>query len=422
MILSWHESPRDVNAAQRAIPPETAPHAQSGSDAHLDRAAAAGVATGAYIPELESLRGLAILLVFWFHIEGILFLPYARPATTGFPLQSLVRAGHTGVSLFFVLSAFLLSLPFLRARGRAPVSLRRYASRRALRILPLYWFAVAVGTVVTATGAADLGRAVPHMLFLSSVAGWWEAMPPFSDVWWSLGTEMQFYLLLPLLPLCLRSRAGRWIGAALLGGIAVLYGCYLTHVLAGSTFAGQRQLGDSIIGRAPQFVIGGAAAWIYLRWRERSPRAPAWWRNGGADLALAAVLALLALLLQWVIAGGITHFASVPYHAWHVIEAVLWASVVLLVLLAPLHTRALWSNRVLERLGLLSYSIYMWHLPIAWYVVIIGLRRHGVSIASGWTARGAAAALLVAALCYVVSELTYRTIERPFLTRKARIR
>jgi peptidoglycan/LPS O-acetylase OafA/YrhL len=43
------------------------------------RAADAGVAAGSYLPELESLRGIAILLVFWFHVEGILFLPYRRP-------------------------------------------------------------------------------------------------------------------------------------------------------------------------------------------------------------------------------------------------------------------------------------------------------------------------------------------------------
>ena len=127
-----------------------------------DHAAAAGVAAGNYLPELESLRGVAILLVFWFHVEGILCIPFERPQQVEVPWQALIRAGHTGVSLFFVLSAFLLSLPFWREPAGGPhLSIARYASRRALRILPLYWFAVVVGTVLTASQLADLGRAVP---------------------------------------------------------------------------------------------------------------------------------------------------------------------------------------------------------------------------------------------------------------------
>ena len=94
------------------------------------RAAAAGVATGNYLPELESLRGIAILLVFWFHVEGVLFLPRPRPLEVVLPWQAFVRAGHTGVSLFFVLSAFLLSLPFWREpRGGPYLSIARYGSR-----------------------------------------------------------------------------------------------------------------------------------------------------------------------------------------------------------------------------------------------------------------------------------------------------
>jgi peptidoglycan/LPS O-acetylase OafA/YrhL len=102
-------------------------------------------------------------------------------------------------------------------------------------------------------------------------------------------------------------------------------------------------------------------------------------------------------------------------------EALLWAGVLLLVLLAPLRSQRLWSNPLLEWLGLLSYSIYMWHLPVAWYV-IPGLRRAGLLVAAGWSVAGLLAALLVAALCLALSTLTYRWVERPFLVRKARLR
>jgi len=386
------------------------------------RAADAGVAAGSYLPELESLRGIAILLVFWFHVEGILFLPYRRPQVVDLPWQALIRAGHTGVSLFFVLSAFLLSLPFWREPSGGPyLSIARYGRRRALRILPLYWFAVAVGAVLSAGAFADLGRAIPHALFLSSVAGWWTPLYPYSGVWWSLATEVQFYLLLPLLLLCRRWRHGGALGLALLAAVVVVHGLFLAGVIGARSQAGQVQLADSIIGRAPQFLIGGAAAWLYLRTRGALPAAPTWWRNGGADLALFGALTALALELEWVMAGGLEHFVTVPFQAWHILEALLWATVLLLVLVAPLRTKRVWANPVLEWLGLLSYSIYMWHLPIAWHVVI-GLRHSGVPVPAGWSALGLVAALLIASLCLGLSMLTYRFIERPFLVRKASLR
>ena len=133
------------------------------------------------------------------------------------------------------------------------------------------------------------------------------------------------------------------------------------------------------------------------------------------------MLTALALELEWVMAGGLEHFIMVPFQAWHILEALLWATVLLLVLLAPLRTKRVWSNPVLEWLGLLSYSIYMWHLPIAWHVVI-GLRHSGIPVPAGWSALGLVAALLIAALCLGLSMLTYRFIERPFLVRKARLR
>jgi peptidoglycan/LPS O-acetylase OafA/YrhL len=93
-----------------------------------------------YFPEVESLRGLAIALVFVFHADRALLFSVRTRDGAESPLALLyVWAGHTGVTLFFVLSAFLLSLPFLdEAYGGRTVSRRQFYERRALRILPLY--------------------------------------------------------------------------------------------------------------------------------------------------------------------------------------------------------------------------------------------------------------------------------------------
>ena len=106
------------------------------------------------------LRGLAIALVFTFHADAFLGMPFRNRVRTypWLPL-ALVCAGHTGVTLFFVLSAFLLSLPFLaEAYGGKPVSRREFYVRRALRILPLFYTVVLVATVLTSRTAFDLSR------------------------------------------------------------------------------------------------------------------------------------------------------------------------------------------------------------------------------------------------------------------------
>src|SRR5438132_13213326 len=115
-----------------------------------------------FLPELESVRGIAVLLVFAFHTDSFVRFPFIESRST--LAQAFVRAGHTGVDLFFLLSAFLLSLPFFaEAAGGRRVVLREYFVRRALRILPLYFAAVVGATVLSASHLRDLSRGPPYL-------------------------------------------------------------------------------------------------------------------------------------------------------------------------------------------------------------------------------------------------------------------
>ena len=85
---------------------------------------------------MTGLRGLAALAVLLLHA----FVLGGQPTSLPPPLHWLFAMGWSGVDVFFVLSAFLLSQPFLRAQATgASVSLKSYAWRRALRILPAYY-------------------------------------------------------------------------------------------------------------------------------------------------------------------------------------------------------------------------------------------------------------------------------------------
>jgi peptidoglycan/LPS O-acetylase OafA/YrhL len=369
------------------------------------------LAPAEYSRELEALRGVAILLVFAYHASSMLLGGYRFDGSWVSPAAAFVYAGHTGVTLFFVLSAFLLSRPFLaEARGEPRVDLRAFYRRRALRILPLYVVAVAAGTVLSAAQPADLWRAAPHLLFLSGLPGVPELFP-YGSVWWSLGTEVQFYLLLPLLPLAFRAPR---LAAALVLAYAVAFA--LLSDVRTVALLGSR---GSLAWRAPAFAAGIAAAFAYERlaprWLERP--APRWLRRGGADLVLLGGALALGFLLRWVVWRGYFK-AEHGSPEWHALEAALWAALVLWVLLAPLRSRPLLRNRALEGVGRLSYSIYLTHLPILFFAL--------VPLAFGgnpktWEAASALRVLAAFAACLALSAATYRFIERPFLARRRRV-
>jgi peptidoglycan/LPS O-acetylase OafA/YrhL len=368
-----------------------------------------------YFPEVECLRGLAILLVFLFHLDSY-FRFGSRAGTVVSPALAFVAAGHTGVSLFFILSGFLLSLPFLaEVRGGKPVARRDYFARRALRILPLYWAAVVAGTVLSMHRPADAFLGLPYLLFLNALPKATVPLLPYSAVWWSLATEVQFYLLLPLLPLFLQTRRGRLGGVALGAAWAAGYVVFLLGVPDHHRLL----VSLSLFGRAPLFLLGIAAAALYLvagdRIRERAGETP-WLRRGGADLVLLGVLLVLGFLLRWLVHTGYMTADASGRHVWHVAEGSLWTTALLIVLLAPLRTKGLLCNRVFATLGVLSYSIYMWHVPLT----AVGVRtmRNPAHPLASWTPIAGTA---IALACLALSSVTYRVIERPFLVRKARL-
>ncbi len=370
----------------------------------------------AYFPELESLRGIAILLVFAYHADGVLV---GNPKHAS-PLLAFGRAGHTGVALFFILSGFLLSLPFLaEAAGGRRQARREYYLRRALRILPLYWTAVVVATALSARTLPDLNDAWPFLIFTKALASQY-ALWPYSIGWWSLATEVQFYLVLPLLPLLVRSR--RRIVCAL-AVWAVAYATFVARLWHLPSLRWSLELYSNVFGRAPLFMWGIFAAWIYRTHgpaiRDRLAATP-WIRRGGADVALAATFLALGYLLRWAVMHGFWDVEVTRRHPWHILEGALWTSVLLLLLLAPLRTKRCLSNPVLGAIGIISFSLFIIHIPVLAFAVLVLRGRYPGSL-TAWSPGSAAlmAGLFVA--CLAASTVTYWAIERPFLVRKARL-
>lgn len=377
-------------------------------------------ASASFLPELESLRGWAILLVFLFHADGVI-IGFGRIGTTVSPALAFITAGHTGVTLFFVLSAFLLARPFLEeGRGGREVQRGKFFQRRVLRIMPLYAAAVTIAVALSFSNPGAPMDGLRALFFLNSFTGTATSLIPYSAVWWSLATEVQFYLVLPLLGPSLRTRRGRIIGIAALFVWAIAYAIVASDpdLLSDVT---RFRLSLSLGGRAPAFLSGIVAAWIVLHHGallRAAMQKRTWLRNGGSDLLLLAVLFALGMLLQKVTGRGFIP-AEITMPAWHVAESLLWASVVLLVVLAPLRMRSIIANRGMGLIGLLSYSLYLIHEPIL-FRGLAPLFHRGIPLDADVLLR-TVAFVTAFALCVAVSAVTYRVIERPFLVRKAKI-
>jgi peptidoglycan/LPS O-acetylase OafA/YrhL len=350
--------------------------------------------------ELECLRGLAILMVFLFHAYS---MTWGEPRTAPGPLESWVIAGNTGVTLFFVLSGFLLSLPWLQMQRGAPEpSIPHYLRARALRILPLYLSFVLLAAGISGQWGPALKAATFQFVGFD--------ITPFSAVWWTLSTEVQFYLLLPLACwLYLRGGHARTLLYLALG-IWLLAYLYWALAIAPATPMVSWFASKSLFGRLPAFAVGVALGWWYVRFGSSTPN-----RDGRllSTVVACVLLAAMTYLLQRGAALGDWN-AERLWHLRHTWEAGVWALLAALLLSYRPLGSALLLNRHMATLGKLSYSVYLNHVPILFFLIralkgSLGQAQYSTS----WQALALPAlALVLSVLCAWV---TYQMIERPFL-------
>ncbi|MGH0031967.1 MAG: acyltransferase family protein [Myxococcota bacterium] len=151
------------------------------------------------VPALDGLRGVAILMVLFFHATVV----EPEGALEGLVYGAFRNFGWAGVDLFFVLSGFLITGVLLDAK-RGPRPLRSFYARRVLRIFPVYYGFLALAFLLAPAFAGDAFRpgddAVWYWLYLqnfaTAAAGDW-SHGRFLNLFWSLAIEEQFYLLWP---------------------------------------------------------------------------------------------------------------------------------------------------------------------------------------------------------------------------------
>jgi peptidoglycan/LPS O-acetylase OafA/YrhL len=376
-------------------------------------------------PLFDGVRGLAALSVLWFHVTfgGFNTLPS--------PIREL--AGHldVGVTIFFVISGFLLYRPFVLSRFRQePLPrIRSYAARRVLRIVPCYWVAL---TVV----ALWLGR--DDVFTASGIPTYYGFLQAYADHTfaggigqaWTLCIEVAFYAFLPLWALAMH-RIGRHAagsGRALtteLAGVAVLFaasGAYLLWVLSDVAPTPASPYVRSFPGLVDQFALGMALAVgsAWLETRETVPRAIATLRRApsAAWLVAAAAFAGASSLKGGVLGTSSSDAAYIAQHHLYSLTAV--AVVFPAVLFGAgrgwgFAGRVL-GSRALMYAGLFSYGIYLYHVAVVDKLAqpVGDLLPDG----AGWQTLGLGAAVLVVTVA--IAALSYYVVERPALSLKSR--
>lgn len=346
------------------------------------------------LPEITGLRGIASFHVLILHV--LVLYSFAHPVSWN-PASSLMSYGWIGVDLFFVLSGFLLSLPLLAkpASMRMPGFWGRYMVRRWWRIAPPYYVSIVVALALAGQLAYLVQKPMDialHLTFLHSVRQ--DTLGSIVPVYWTLASEFQFYLLLPLFVLALRGR--RW-------PIALAIASLITLVWRATTYHGPRELAWASF-TLPGFLIHFSLGVLAARWHLAGFRSPVKMRH-----AVPAILVVFFVLpLAWLGSPAFTQGDG----SWlgnlilRPLLAVGFAALVLLVTSQhSLLQRAL-ALSPMRVLGEQSYSLYLVHVPV---LVAINewtaFRDHGLWL---YALVGTVASLAAAAVFY-------HAIERPSL-------
>ncbi len=153
------------------------------------------------IPALDGVRGVACLGVVEYHVNYLISYSFHLPALLGALGSSILMAGWSGVTLFFVLSGFLLFLPYARHLlfEQSWPSTRTFYLRRALRILPGYYLALFLLILLAHPQYFQWDHLGNLSLFLTFLMDAPSTYQKINGPFWTLAVEWQYYMLLPLL-------------------------------------------------------------------------------------------------------------------------------------------------------------------------------------------------------------------------------
>lgn len=338
------------------------------------------------IPSLDGLRAISISLVLVAHCyEGI-----KHQAPTG-PLWLILGNGSLGVTIFFVISGYLITTLLLREHEkRGSISLSNFYIRRAFRILPPFYLYVAVLALLAALGVVGITRGD----LLSAFTFTWDysrsAVSWMLAHTWSLSVEEQFYILWPTILVLLLTRSSRRTAAKFAAGLILLAPIFrlATH-LSGSEFLSHR-IYYMLHTRMDALMFGCLAALL-----EGSALLESiYGRLRPAAVLLPVFIFLVSPQLEHRFGGAYTYLVG-----YTLIGSSITMMMLYLVRESDTPIVRLMNSRVLVHIGVISYSIYIWQQ------LFLHAANTSISGRFPWS-------LLCIA---VLAEFSHYCIERPFM-------
>jgi peptidoglycan/LPS O-acetylase OafA/YrhL len=317
---------------------------------------------------------------------------------------------RAGVTLFFVLSGFLLFRPYVASalRGARSPSLGAYLRNRALRILPAYFFILLfVAVVLERELLRSPEQLAANLFFLQNYIPDYIFGPGIVPAW-SLSIEVVFYLCLPVLGgIAIRLAANRGLNRVAAALVPVFFmallGITSKEILPLFDGGARAVWALTFLTHADWFAVGMALAVARVLWEDDRFALPRWWRP--VALAAAAVFAIGGMKLYYQ--------GTLSYLEYQTPIAVGCGLILGLVVLSEPTTRL---HRFLDwrpvfAAGLASYSLFLWHDPL-----VRAFRDAGLTIdgRAGFFVNLA----LIGVVAGIASTLTYRFVEKPALARK----
>jgi peptidoglycan/LPS O-acetylase OafA/YrhL len=329
----------------------------------------------ARIPGADGLRAIACLLVVWHHTAQKLNPEGLSPLVGA--LHFLGMRGEVGVSLFFVLSGCLLSVPFWSSlvESKPFPSIKKYSLNRAARIAPAFWLNLIVCNIL-AVLLFDLEfnwqKFVSAFLFINSYHFSTFFPTEINGPLWSIGLEVSCYLLLPIVLYAIFKTA-KSTSLAFVGLITAIVALQALNPLIIQFFMtdnNRKGWQFGIDGGAKQwipywnistfftqFLIGSLAALVIVHLRSKQTKP-----NHLFDLAfITAAAAAIILVVARLTPGSPDSFTQQPYVS--PFFAIFTAGLLVFGSHSKYVARVL-DNRLFSWLAKLSFGIYLWHVVV----------------------------------------------------------
>ncbi len=396
------------------------------------------------ITVLDGIRAIACLSVISYHVHYFMNKEYGLEPFRDLS-ASIFMSGWSGVTLFFVLSGFLLFMPYAKALlfEKEWPSMRTFYLRRALRILPGYYVALFLLILLQHPEYLQLDHLKQFTLFLTFLMDAPSTYQQINGPFWTLAVEWQYYMLLPFLALAFVwvVRHGKspqsklkltlsCLGVMILWGLGTRYMGHYYELHPTETLLVSRPILNRVLlviygssGKyLEDFAIGMLACTLYI-----------YTANASLESALSRHINRLCFWL-WGTGILLLFFMTVwsnfpqlrflaPYigvHNWlcELGYATGYGLCIISVLFGERGLKMLFDGKAIRWVGQISYSLYIWHIPILLFfmsnVINVVTHHFWAAYALYW--------LCVLLIIFPFCALFYRFVEQPWMRVAQRLR